>query len=158
MKLFEIPVYALQRNDLAKRVGKAYENFREQHTLADEETVKRGWDRESFPQRLWDYNHIWGYIVISKIGDEIEFLWYSPKPTLQRYRWKSIRKHYLQGEQLSGYHFYTGNIVSGVQLETRINELLMDFTKKLEKKGYYPDLEAFNSINPLIDYDKLLRG
>ena len=158
MKLFEIPVYALQRNDLAKRVGKAYEDFREQHTLADEETVKRGWDRESFPQRLWDYNHILGYIVISKVGDEIELLWYSSTFCLQRYKWKSRQKHFLQREQLSGYHFYCGNLASGDQVRARTTDMLMSFTKTLKKKGYYVDLEAFNSINPLIDYDKLLRG
>ena len=160
MKLFEIPVYALSKEALVHRVEKVRQKVRIDgaDSCASEESIKRAIDLETFPQRLWEYNHIIGFIVISKKGDDIILDWYSPEPIFQRYYWRSTKKHFLQNAQLSGYHFYLGNLKTGEQLRKLLKKLITDFEKKLQlnNRYYYADLESFNNIDRFFDYERVL--
>ena len=160
MKLFEIPVYVLSRALLEKRVNTAFSKFFKKYndTGKSETELKKLFDITAYPARLWDYNHIIGYIVISKCGGDMILDWYTLFPGVQKYYWGSGRKKYMQNTHLSGYHFYTGNIKSGTQLRQRLYELIKGFEKELKKRGYFVDLEAFRNIDGLLDYEKLLGG
>lgn len=160
MKLFEIPVYALPEEVLEKRVNTAFGKFLMNHnyTGKSDTELKQLFDRTAYPARLWEYNHIIGYIVISKSGDDMILDWYAPLPTVQKYYWNSGKKHYIQDTHLNGYHFYTGNMKTGVQLQQRLLEFITGFEKDLKKRGYFVDLESFSNIDRLLDYEQLLKG
>lgn len=160
MKLFEIPVYALSKKALEKRVEKSRQKIRFEGTDSQrsKETIKRVIQLETFPQCMWEYNHIIGFIVISQDSYDVILDWYAPEPSIQKYYWHSQKKIFLQNKQLGGQHFYIGNMKNGEQLRTRLNELVKGFARTLSKKGYYADLEAFNNIDALLDYERLLKG
>lgn len=49
-----------------------------------------------------------------------------------------------------------GAIRSGEQLREQVNMLIKGAVQDIEKNIYYADLEAFYTIEGLIDYDRLL--
>ena len=57
---------------------------------------------------------------------------------------------------MNGYHIYVGNIKTGLNLKEQINEYLVKLSGCFIDRGYYIDLEAYNNLKELIDYDKLL--
>lgn len=160
MKLFEIPVYAMSKEKLAKRVELKCQKIQAENADRNvpEEHMKQVIAIETFPQRLWEYNHIIGYIVISKNETDIILEWYAPIPGVEKYHWNSWKKHYVQNTHLGGYHFYIDNMSTSVQLRERLNELVSGYVRELNKRGYYADLEAFNNIGTILDYEKFLRG
>ena len=160
MKLFEIPVYAMSKETLAKRVEQKSLKIRSENAgrKITEEHIKQIIALETFPQSLWEYNHIIGYIVISKDRNDMALDWYAPIPGIQKYYWTSHTKYYVQNTQLNGCHFYIGNISSGEQLKEKLKALVTGYAEELKKVGYYADLEAFSNIVELLNYEKLLRG
>ena len=157
MKLFEIPVYALSKEVLAERVENRIRSFRDRYPDFDFSKNKQILDLDMYPQRLWHYNHIIGYIAIVKTAQDISINWYSSVPSIKRYHWYSRHKHFIQNTYLNGYHLYLGDIKTGDQLRRGIKELVNGFVMDLKKSGYYVDLETFNNIDMLIDYDRLLQ-
>lgn len=159
MKLFEIPVYALTREKLKERVDNDFQDFKYRYpsnSTYTEEKLREFFDITAYPARLWDYNHIIGYMVISKQGYDYSIEWYAPLPSLQRYKWSSGKKHPVNNTMINGYHFYAGDVKTGEELRIRLNDLVSSFETNLKKRGYYADMEAFNSIDSLLDYNKLL--
>ena len=158
LKLYEIAVYALSKEKLKKRVDKKIHKLMDDYNKpgVSEKILRQAIEIESYPQRLWEYNHIIGYIVIVKTGDDIVIQWYTTFPETKRYRWDSGKKKYFIDTHLNGYHFNVCGMNSGAKLRERIRELIISFNKTLESKGYYVDLESFNNIDALVDYDKLL--
>ena len=57
MKLFEIPVYAISREELETRVRKAYEKHKNDHRLLglSEREMKQTFDLAAFPSRFGRY-------------------------------------------------------------------------------------------------------
>ena len=160
MKLFEIPVYALSKEKLNERVDYAFRKFKSTYSRYeyDDNQFKKLFDIENYPARLWDYNHIIGYIAITKDGKDFGLDWYTIIPSPQKYYWNSRRKNHLQNARINGYHFYAGNMKTGKELQARLNDLVKGFVDDLRKRGYYADDEAFLSISNLLDYDALLKG
>ena len=157
MKLFEIPIYALTKEKLHERVEKHIVKLKNEHPDAPEETIKHVIELTTFPQRLWDYNHIVGYIVISKEDNDIVFDEYLPVETVQKYYWTSKQKRFIQNTGLVGTHFRISNMKTSEEIRNQIHEFLDERIKKL-KKGYYVDREAFDAADALLDYSKLLKG
>lgn len=159
MKLFEIPVYALTKEKLSVRVEEERQriknSFRE-NSAATEEFKQFCMGQFVYPECLWEYNHIVGYIVIRKEKRDMILEWYAELPRTTRYRWKSSKKKFLQNMQLNGYHFYIGNIKTGEELSDRLHDLVYGFSEELKKKRYYADLDAFDNLTPFVDYSKLL--
>ena len=121
MKLVEIPVYALSEKVLKKRVDIAFSKFSKDYNYTGKSNaeLRQIFDISAYPAHLWEYNHIIGYIVISKSVDDMILDWYAPLSTVQKYYWNSGKKHYIQDTHLNGYHFYTGNMKTGTQLQQR---------------------------------------
>ena len=162
MKLFEIPVYRFSQEVLKIKVSEARMVFetRMQNPVhpQSEEYLKKGSAMHFFPCSLWDYNHIIGFIVISKDCEDIIIDQYIPAQDIERYRWDSTKKKFLMNAQLSGNHFYIGNMKSGSQLREELQAHLNSLIAKIEKQGQYVDREAFDAIDRFLDYDELLKG
>ena len=160
MKLFEIPVYALSKECLEQRVKYAFDIYKKPYPDNADiiKELKTSFNIGAFPACLWEYNHIIGYMVVSKVGKDINIEWYTSSPELQRYLWKSEKKHFFQNMRINGYHFYTGDMKEGEELRNKLKILLEGFVKEVLKPIYFADLEAFNNIDALLDYDKLLKG
>ena len=162
MKLFEIPVYAVSKEKLEKEVAKERLKYEEKLTAEglkqDPEHFKKCSALYCYPFDLWDYNHIIGYIVVKKEKNDIIVDQYIPVQSIQRYAWKSKNKKYLMNALLGGQHFYFGSMTTGTQLQTALHEMLNSIIDKIESKGYFVDREAYDAIDAILDYDKLLRG
>ncbi len=159
MKLFEIPVYAFSKETLEEKVENARQKLLSSYEGSNvtNEHINTAFFIKYYPHFLWEYNHIVGYIVISKKANDIVLEWYTSSPSIIRYHWDSNRKHFLKAEVLSGYHFYIGNLKTGDRLRERIHDLLKGFINDL-KKSYFVDIETFNNIDSLLNYDKLLKS
>ena len=61
-KIIEIPIYALDKSTLRVRYEKYAEALR-RDVFPDikEETFQRCLESETYPKRVWEYNHIVGY-------------------------------------------------------------------------------------------------
>ncbi|MBR2278614.1 MAG: hypothetical protein IJ872_05285 [Eubacterium sp.] len=157
MKLFEIPVYAITKEELIKKVETEHRKIIGNiNPKNDKKFVESALALATFPQSLWEYNHIIGYVVVLLVKNDIVLEWYAPVPSIKRYYWKSKKKHFVQNTHMNGYHIYVGNIKTGLNLKEQINEYLVKLSGCFIDRGYYIDLEAYNNLKELIDYDKLL--
>ena len=157
MKLFEIPVYALSKNALNERVIKHQHNLKVYCAKqgVPESDIKRVVDLNTFPMRLWEYNHIMGYIVLYSTRNDIKLDWYVCLPK-KKYYWYSKVKRFYQNAHLVGYHFNLEKVDSGKELQKKISNLLFEFISHIDNKDYYVYLTVFNNINFFLDYDRLL--
>ena len=111
-----------------------------------------------YPCSLWVYNHIIGFIVVKREFCDIIIDQYIPAEDFERYRWDSTKKIFLVNAQLSGNHFYIGNMKNGSQLRAELHEYITSMITKIEKQGCFVDREAFDTVDKYLDYDKLLKG
>ena len=163
MKLFEIPVYALSKDMLMKRYEEKRKHLVEKWDLmgtqnGDEKRIKEIIYLVTYPQYLWDYNHIVGFINIKYNSRDIAFEQFVPAKPIERYRWDNRKqKMFLMNNGLNGYHFYYRGMRTGKDIQDRIHLMLDDITNRIKKeKHYYVDREAFDQADRLIDYSKLL--
>ena len=80
-KFIEIPIYALDKSTLRVRYEKYVDTLRRE-VFPDiiEETFQRCLEIETYPKRVWEYNHIVGYVVIGYEFGDISFKLYLPTP------------------------------------------------------------------------------
>ena len=108
-KLFEIPIYAIRRSTLEKRVEKARASFETEylntHSSTDSNHCRECLHYLLYPQCLWDYNHIIGYIAIETDGQDVLLEEYLPYKTVGRYHWNASKKHFVVNQMSPGMHF-----------------------------------------------------
>lgn len=156
-KFIEIPIYALDKSTLCARYKKYVETLR-RDVFPDikEEIFQRCLEIETHPKRIWEYNHIVGYIVIGyEIGD-ILFKVYLPTPQKQRYMWKTSKKTFLYDIHANGTHFRVDGSMSSQDIQHEIADMLNSIIKEQVPKKYYVDRQAFDNINSKIDYLKII--
>ena len=160
-KIFEIPIYALSRSKLQKRVKNAEEAYKKEylqsHLKPDNNHYRECLRLLLYPQRLWDYNHIIGFVLIKSDGQDILFEEYLPYKTVERYHWKVSTKHFVVNQMSPGMHFPIGEKPSQ-EIKENIQLFLNEFENRLKKRGYVLDREAFDNIAPYIDFKKLVKG
>ena len=108
-----------------------------------------------------EYNHIVGYIVISYDISDVSFDLYLQAQGIHhksRYHWKTKQKWFLADQHLGGYHFRLDEKLSSEDIRERIHTWLDGLIQNKVPKSYYVDLEAFSSIDRMIDYRYLLKG
>ena len=159
MKLFEIPVYGLTKEELVRRVEKRRLRLINVASSSEEDHQNEATIQglSVFPKDQWAFNHIVGFIEIFYEKQNIILYWYTSVNS-RNYHWESSSKKFFQLNRPSGYHFYAGNVKSGDELQKKISDSLNGFIRDLkdEHRGYYVDLESFNNLNKLIDYSQLL--
>ena len=153
--LYEIPIYAIRREVLQSRVEKKKEKYvkewdKYQHK-PDVDAMSRSLEMLTFPMCLWEYNHIIGILRISIDAQDIIFDTYLPMNRPERYHWDSRVKHFVVNQMEPNNHFYIGN-KSSDEIRSRMTDYLKDYNKRMDKRGYFVDLTAFNTLHKYIDY------
>jgi hypothetical protein len=155
-KIIEIPIYALDKKTLRLRYDKYVEVLRrEVFPNVNEDTFQRCLEVETYPKRIWDYNHIVGYIVIGYEFGDVVYKVYLPTPHKQRYIWKSSKKTFLYDIHANGTHFRIDKNMSTQDVQYEIKDMLNSVIKEHVPKKYYVDSQAFDNINDNIDYLKI---
>ena len=150
MKLFEIPVYALSRMSLCERNQALRAKLNRKYS--GNPHINDLIDLETYPYRLWDYNHIVGYITISASGRDILFNIFLPTPHKDRYHWKSKSKTFLYDISANGTHFYVNENMRNEDIQDRIAAMLQSIIETHIPKRYCVDTEAFDHLNRKLDY------
>lgn len=164
MKLFEIPVYALKQSTLKERYMAKRQKLIDEFDLVrtqngNAQKIDNIVEMETYPQRLWNYNHIVGYIVISVNSTDISFDQFVPAHVLKRYYWDNkTSKTFLRSNHLSGYHFCYQNLSTDAEIRSRIHEMLEEIISKTVNQRFYVDREAFDQADRLMDYSRLLNN
>ena len=115
-----------------------------------------GRELATYPYRLWDYNHIVGYIRISTEGRDIFFDVFLPESKCERYRWKSKRKRFLYNTSANGTHFYVNDRMTNEDIQVSTAEMFQSVIKNLIPKRYFTDTEAFNNLNGQLNYIEIM--
>ena len=157
-KLFEIPIYAFSRKKLEKNFGIKRNRIIEEYQIqnADISTIDSVVDTITYPYRLWNYNHIIGYITIYIKERSFYFdvyLSYNRK----KFHWITNNKVYLRNVMANGTHIYIKESDSNKTIQKKIAEELDIVIQGHIDTKYYVDRKAFDNINQLIDYRKLLK-
>lgn len=152
LKLFEIPVYAISRKNLIDRYRSFCAKLKNEHPSCSEEHMTSLVALMTYPYRLWDYNHIVGYIRISTNGRDILFDIFLPEPHKDRYHWRSEHKVFLYDISANGTHFYVSSKMCNDDIQVRAAETLQAIIETHIPKRYFVDTEAFYHLNPNLDY------
>jgi hypothetical protein len=155
-KIFEIPIYAMSKEKLYKKYLNFASSWKKAHLDASDSINQRCIEIETYPQRLWDYNHIVGYIKISADFQDIIFDVFLPTPNHERYLWKSRQKVFLYDISAVGRHFYVSDKMDNRAIQDRTSEMLYAVIKTLIPKRYYVDTEAFDHLNKHMDYRSVM--
>lgn len=156
-KLFDIPVYALDEKTLGQRVDAKIKTIEKNAPGADRDVLERLTERETFPMRNWDYNHIIGYVQLSLTKQEIIAAVFMPVPTPARYYWDSEKKHFVRNLFANGTHVYIGNMKTNEEMQAAAAELLERVIEDHLHGRFHADREAFDVVNKHIDYLGLLQ-
>ena len=157
-KIFEIPIYAFKRNVLQQRYKRFEQNFRNMFSDlgSSEEAIRMCIDIESFPKRVWDYNHIIGFIVIGLEHGDIGFKIYLPWKQKSRYMWKSLKKVFLYDIYANETFFRVEDKQSNEEIQEQVEESLVSIINHHIPDRYYVDTETFYRMNKAIDYKKVI--
>lgn len=162
VNLYEIPIYWLSEESLKKKVEKRIVQIKEKFVFYEtsESTQRLIIDLETYPMRNWEYNHIAGYIKIFSDGQDISFNIYLPfdnNGQFPKYYWNTTKKHYVRDYVSSGWHFYLGDKKTNKEICHSIDEMLTDIVKEHIPKRFVVDRQAFDILNPRVDYMALLQ-
>ena len=156
-KLFDIPVYALTEKTLVQRADAKIKTVEKNAPGTNRETLNRLIERETFPMRNWDYNHIIGYIQIGLTKQDIVASVFMPVPAPARYRWDSVKRHFVQDLGANNAHRYIGNMKVNEDIQTVARELLECVIRDHLNRRFHVDRTAFDAVNSYIDYLYLLQ-
>ena len=97
-KILEIPIYSMKENEFQKKWNNFFDkNFKGNPNY---QAIKMCY----FPQYVWKYNQIIGYLEITYSNNTIWFNQYCIED--RRIYVKSNKKLYMTNMQLNGYHFF----------------------------------------------------
>lgn len=152
--LFEIPIYGVSPKTLWERFSarkKEIEFNCAQRQLELTHTTEI-LTLETYPYRLWQYNHIVGYIRVSINVQDMNYDVYLPVGQRKRYRWNSHRKVFLYDIHANGTHFYLGNMKTNFEIQQQLADMLHGVIRDHIPKRYYVDTSVFDATYQHIDY------
>lgn len=156
--VFHIPVYALSKNQHRQKYADVAAQIQTELSGKENWVMQGSIALQTYPQRLWEYNHIVGYIKISVTSQDVVFDVFLPTPQKQRYRWLSSRKTFLYDISANGTHFYVNDKMQNKDIQTRTSQMLNDVIKVHIPKRYYVDKSVFDNINEHVDYRAIMEG
>ena len=151
-KLFEIPVYALTEEELVKRVNRYKDRlFKNEYAVTSVnydllKAICKG-------LHLWKYNHIVGYIVVIKEGNDIVFELY--KTECQKYYWSSSVKKAIYNNMITGYHFRLTDGITNDDIIEKILDYCRDIKERFFGNVAYLDTELFDLYSNCIDFKEV---
>ena len=154
--IHEIPIYAMNKEELHRKYAKLVSTYRTEYSHSDKDTVNALIALASYPQRLWEYNHLVGFIRISVTSQDVLFDVFLPMPSRKRYIWTSGRKIFLFNVSANGTHFYVNETMPNCSIQTQVAEMLSGVIKEHVPARYYVDTATFENTNPVLDYRKIM--
>lgn len=157
-RIIEIPIYALDEKTLFKRYTVAEEKCRKEliDTIdATEEQIRRCLEIEYYPQRLWQYNHIVGYILIAIDSDDLLMNVYKIEQAEKtHYFFSSHVKQFLVDVSPGGYHINLYKATSNEEIRQIVAKWIQSACNdtNLIPKRWFVDRDKFDLVNPHLDY------
>ena len=139
--LLEIPIYSMKKDEFYKKWDKYFARL----TL-DKEADKLI-RNHYFPQTVWQYNQIIGYITISISEYDISFDCYlamNKDYTLKSFQYKSNNKHFVHSIGLMK-HFRVEKHESNQNIKNKINEYLGELLDSELLIKYYVNTLVFDT-------------
>ena len=152
MKLFEIPIYAFTKEQLKTRVDYRKGQFHYHPYNHVKKTVSKNVVYDTYPQELYDYNHVVGMIVIHMDKYEVEAKLY--KAVYEKYYWKSSKKKFLMDMQINGAHVpYDKKNADSIKDSIRT---VYNIATSCIEKDLFIDNECFENVIEYIDFSKFV--
>lgn len=147
--LFEIPVYPWSEKGFEKKWEKKNTKLVEQmaqhgYSNKDAEEISL---RLSFPNRLWRYNQIVGYITVSVTKQDVLFGIYCTMD--KRFYIDTKTKHFIQNWNVLGTHFPI-DAKTNAEIKIEIRKWLKEIQNE-HLKRFYVDYSVFNTVFEHID-------
>ena len=142
--LFEIPVYPWSKEEFDKKWkiknSKLVEEMT-QHGHSNEDAEKIS-SQLSFPNRLWRYNQIVGYITITVTKQDVFFDLYCTMD--KRFYFDTKTKHFIQNMGMLGTHFPI-DAKTNAEIKIEIQKWLKIIQNERLKR-FYVDYSVFDTV------------
>lgn len=155
--IFELPIYSMSKEEFKRRWDNWEKKTYEESVLMEnpaekaKEIVKeiiKTW----YPQNVWKYNQIIGYVEIAISYRDIVFNISKTMDT--RIHAVGKTKHYIQDIMVNGMHFSIDNMTNA-EIVIRIDEYLDSIEHKLTKPLYLYR-NTYDNVKNHIDFNELV--
>ena len=155
--LFEIPIYSMAEKEFNKRWKKRKDFLYDMLIRGKntEDDVKLFVSQSCFPECIWKYNQIIGFIQISVSRHDVRF---DISLSLdKKYYAKSKYKHFIQDIHANGTHFYVSTL-SNEYIKQNILEWLKHIEVDFLNKKVYVDYSTFYNIFDYVDIVQIMKS
>lgn len=151
--LFEIPIYSMTEKEFNKRWEKKLQKDLERMKPSDKEKAKKQLMQLYYPQYVWRFNQIIGYIKLSVTKRDVLFNIYLAKD--QRFYAVSKRKKFIEDTRSHGLRFYVGD-KSDEEIKAEIYRQLKNIKNERIRRSFYIDYSVFNNIINYLNIKKII--
>lgn len=152
----KIPIYAMSEKTFCEKWKnykiRCIDDF--QQGGHSKEEAEKGFNKIYYPQTVWKYNQIIGYIEILVSKQDVIFEKYFCLKK-EKYYFKTTKKCFIEQNYQTGNHFYAANI-SNQQIIDKIRKWLE--TEISNNKIRYYDLSEFNNIVEYLDIKSIMKN
>lgn len=146
--IFEIPIYSMRKEVFDDRWNQKLLS-ESKYTPSLVPTIKSIY----FPQYIWKYNQIIGYIIISVTKDSV---WFDIHLSIkQKIRYDSSKKPLIYDTCSNGTHFYAHNL-ENKEIRAEIMKWLQSIENDFLKKTFFVDYSSFNNIINHVDIKSIM--
>lgn len=156
IKIFEIPIYAFSKDELLNKFENKKRDILNENYNLSQTTKNAVIELETYPARVWEYNHIIGYLVIYVSQQDIIFEVFKPHK-LKRYNWNSKKKLFLLNTHQNGLHFRLAKDQNLDVIQKDVEDMLFNIVDE-NFRSRYVDLDMFLRINKYINYLEISDG
>lgn len=155
--LFEIPIYSMSEKEFNKRWKKRKDFLYDMFINGghSEDNARLYVSDSCFPECVWKYNQIVGFIRISVSKHDVWFDIYRSLDDI--YYAKSKYKHFIQDIHANGTHFYVSN-PTDEYIKQNIREWLAGIEKSHLEKRFYVDYSTFDNIFEYVDIAQIMKS
>lgn len=154
-KLYEIPIYAITQTNLREKNLEFISKFRKESIEVPSDIIDAALEIETYPQRLWDYNHLCGFIRITYDRTDIFYDIFLPVTKIQRYSWRGTRKHFVYNILVNGTHFYVDENMSNESIQSQMFEMLNYVINLHVPKKFFVDRDAFDNTYKYMNFKEI---
>ena len=149
--LFEIPIYSMSEAEFKKRLDKRNKKIKEKF---GEQVMKRLL-ASNYPENVWKYNQIVGYVVVSVSKEDVNFEIH--KSLCKKFFAESKTKKFIQNIQANGLHFSVDN-KNDVEIHEEIRDELKFIEKNYIRKGMFIDYATFFNVFDAVNIRRIIDG
>lgn len=154
LKIFEIPIYSKTKEKFDKKWEDYIYSYVKKTTEDNKEDLKNSLNNLYCYNKIWKYNQIIGYIVISIKNSAIWFDEYATDD--KKIHFNGGKKHYIHYLNLIGYHFYVDKNKADKEIKEEINKWLFSIEKNILFKSWYLDRSLFDNMIKYINIRNII--